>query len=118
MSETQFSEDPLSINEDKFLPLFQEQLKFRGFNESLLSTVRNFNLFDVRSMYESLSQKNISILTLWGKKDGVVPFSGSEEFERIFSEGKLVSLEEGTHDITYRQPTIVSEEIISFINSI
>ena len=118
MSETQFSEDPLSINEDKFLPLFQEQLKFRGFNESLLSTVRNFNLFDVRSMYESLTQKNISILTLWGKKDGVVPFSGSEEFERIFSEGKLVSLEEGTHDITYRQPTIVSEEIISFINSI
>jgi hypothetical protein len=47
-----------------------------------------------------------------------VPYTGSQEFERIFSNGKLVSLEEGTHDITYRQPTKVGEEIINFINSL
>ena len=51
MSETQFSDDPLSINEDRFLPLFQKQLSFRGFNESLLSTIRNFNLFDIRNLW-------------------------------------------------------------------
>ncbi len=118
MSETQYSEDPLSINEDRFLPLFQDQLRFRGFNESLLSTIRHFNLFDVRKMYESLHLKQVPILAIWGKKDGVVPFTGSQEFERIFSNGKLVSLEEGTHDITYRQPTKVGEEIINFINSL
>ena len=28
MSETQHSDDPLSINEDEFLPLFQKQLVF------------------------------------------------------------------------------------------
>ena len=118
MSETQYSDDPLSINEDRFLPLFQDQLRFRGFNESLLSTIRHFNLFDVRKMYESLHLKQVPILAIWGKKDGVVPFTGSQEFERIFSNGKLVSLEEGTHDITYRQPTKVGEEIINFINSL
>lgn len=116
MSETQYSEDPLSINEDQFLPLFQEQLQFTGFNEALLSTVRNFNLFDVRNMYESLNSKKVPILALWGKKDGVVSFSGSEEFIRIFKEGKLISLEEGTHDITYRQPTIIGNEILEFID--
>ena len=118
MSETQYSEDPLSINEDRFLPLFQDQLRFRGFNESLLSTIRHFNLFDVRKMYESLHLKQVPILAIWGKKDGVVPYTGSQEFERIFSNGKLISLEEGTHDITYRQPTKVGEEIINFINSL
>tara|TARA_B100002051_G_C16324844_1_gene433976 strand:- start:187 stop:609 length:423 start_codon:yes stop_codon:yes gene_type:complete len=118
MSETQYSEDPLSINEDRFLPLFQDQLRFRGFNESLLSTIRHFNLFDVRKMYESLNSKQVPILAIWGKKDGVVPYTGSQEFERIFNNGKLVSLEEGTHDITYRQPTKVGEEIIYFINSL
>ena len=116
MSETQYSEDPLSINEDQFLPLFQEQLQFTGFNEALLSTVRNFNLFDVRNMYESLNSKKVPILALWGKQDGVVSFSGSEEFIRIFKEGKLISLEEGTHDITYRQPTIIGNEILEFID--
>ena len=118
MSETQSSSDPLSINEDQFLPLFQKQLQFRGFNESLLSTVRNFNLFDVREMYLSLSSKKIPILALCGKKDGVVPYSGSKEYKSIFSEGNFISLEEGTHDITYRQPTIVGKEIIKFIDSV
>ena len=118
MSETQFSDDPLSINEDKFLPLFQKQLSYRGFNESLLSTIRNFNLFDVRTIYKSLSSRNIPTLALWGKKDGVVPFSGSKEFEQIFSEGKLITLEEGTHDITYRQPTLIGNRIIEFIDEL
>ena len=118
MSETQFSDDPLSINEDKFLPLFQKQLSYRGFNESLLSTIRNFNLFDIRTIYKSLSSRNIPTLALWGKKDGVVPFSGSKEFEQIFSEGKLITLEEGTHDITYRQPTLIGNRIIEFIDEL
>lgn len=118
MSETQYSEDPLSINEDRFLPLFQDQLRFRGFNESLLSTIRHFNLFDVRKTYESLHSKKVPVLALWGKKDGVVPYEGSQEFKRIFTNGKLVSLDVGTHDITYRQPTKVGEEITKFINSL
>lgn len=118
MSETQSSSDPLSINENQFLPLFQKQLQFRGFNESLLSTIRHFNLYDVREMYLSLSNKKIPMLALWGKKDGVVPFTGSKEYKSIFPEGNFISLEEGTHDITYRQPTIVGQEIIKFIDSV
>ena len=90
MSETQSSSDPLSINENQFLPLFQKQLQFRGFNESLLSTIRHFNLFDVREMYLSLSNKKIPMLALWGKKDGVVPFTGSKEYKSIFSEGNFI----------------------------
>ena len=118
MSETQSSSDPLSINENQFLPLFQKQLQFRGFNESLLSTIRHFNLFDVREMYLSLSNKKIPMLALWGKKDGVVPYTGSKEYKSIFPEGNFISLEEGTHDITYRQPSIVGQEIIKFIDSV
>ena len=93
-------------------------MKFKGFRESLASTMRNFNLFDVRDMYENLNKKDIPMLALWGKKDGVVPFSGSKEYQRIFIKGKLVVLEEGTHDITYRQPTIIGKEIIDFIDQL
>ena len=118
MSETQESDDPLSINEDQFLPLFQSQLSYRGFNESLLSTIRNFNLFDVRNMYENLSSKEIPILTLWGNKDGVVPFKGSTEFSRIFPTGRMIRIDDGTHDITYRQPSLIGKEIILFLDSI
>ena len=74
--------------------------------------------YDVRKMYESLNTKEVPILALWGKKDGVVPYAGSMEFERIFPNGKLVSSEDGTHDITYRQPSLVGNEIMKFLDSI
>ena len=115
MSETQRSDDPLSINEEEFLPLFQKQLQYRGFNESLLSTIRNFNLFDVRSIYQSLSEKDVPTIAIWGKLDGVVPYSGTEEYLRIFPNGKLKTLDHGTHDITYRQPSTVGRAILEFI---
>ena len=44
---------------------------------------------------------------IWGKLDGVVPYNGTEEYLRIFPNGKLKTLDHGTHDITYRQPSTV-----------
>ena len=44
--ETQRSDDPRSINEEEFQKNFKKQIIFSGFIESLLSTIRNFNIFD------------------------------------------------------------------------
>ena len=118
MSETSHSDDPLSINEGEFLDNFNKQLAFKGFTESLLSTVRHFNLFDVRDMYSSLGQKNIPSLVIWGDKDGVVPYEGSKELIKCIPHSKLVTIKEGTHDITYRQPSEVGEALIKFLKEI
>ena len=77
MSETAYSEDPLSINEEEFLSNFNRQLAFKGFTESLLSTVRHFNLLDCRRMYKNVGNLNIPTFVVWGKVDGVVPYSAS-----------------------------------------
>ena len=117
MSETSYSDDPLSINEDEFLENFNKQLIFKGFTESLLSTVRCFNLFDCRRMYKDLGKLNIPTFVAWGKMDGVVPYSGSENLKECIPHVELLTIEEGTHDITYRQPTEVGEAINKFLLS-
>jgi len=48
----------------------------------------------------------------------VVPFSGSEELLKCIPHANLDIIEEGTHDITYRQPTHVVNSLIKFLNSI
>ena len=53
-----------------------------------------------------------------GKKRWNSSFYRVAGVQRIFDNGKLVVLEEGTHDITYRQPTIVGTEIIDFIDQL
>ena len=115
-SETDFSLDPKSINKEEFSDKFKQQLRFKGFTEALLSTVRNFNLFDTEYMYSNLGKKNVPVLVIWGTKDGVVPYKSSKKLLEIMPNINLVTIQEGTHDITYRQPSKVAKEILLFIN--
>ena len=116
-SETTHSSDPLSINEEEFQQLFCFQVQFKGFRESLASTMRNFNLFDAREMFEKVATKNIPSIAIWGDNDGVVSYRGAETYSEIFHEGKVITIESGTHDITYRQPSDVLEAINIFLDS-
>ena len=118
MSETSYSDDPLSINEEEFLEKFNKQLAFKGFTESLLSTVRCFNLFDCRRMYKDVGDLNIPTFVIWGKVDGVVPYSSSNNLKECIPHAELLTIEEGTHDITYRQPTEVGNSIVDFISKL
>jgi len=116
-SETTHSNDPLSINEKEFQQLFSFQMQFKGFRESLASTMRNFNLFDAREMFEKVAAKNIPSIAIWGNNDGIVSYKGAKIYSEIFHEGKVITIEDGTHDITYRQPSDVLEAIKIFLAS-
>tara|TARA_B100000809_G_scaffold265558_1_gene324783 strand:+ start:2083 stop:3039 length:957 start_codon:yes stop_codon:yes gene_type:complete len=118
MSETAFSDDPLSINEEEFLLNFNSQLLFKGFTESLLSTVRNFQMFKAEDMYSKIGDMKIPTLAIWGKKDGVVPYEGSVMLKKSIPQVSLITIDEGTHDITYRQPTQVGQAIKNFLSTI
>ena len=114
-SETTHSSDPLSINEEEFQELFSFQMKFKGFRESLASTMRNFNLFDARDMFKKVAAKDIPSIAVWGDNDGVVSYKGAETYSEIFHEGKVVTIKDGTHDIAYRQPSEVLDAIKTFL---
>ncbi len=114
-SETTHSSDPLSINEEEFQELFSFQMKFKGFRESLASTMRNFNLLDARDMFKKVAAKNIPSIAVWGDNDGVVSYRGAETYSEIFHEGKVITIKDGTHDITYRQPSEVLDAIKTFL---
>jgi pimeloyl-ACP methyl ester carboxylesterase len=117
MSETVSSDDPLSINEEEFLSNFNNQLLFKGFTESLLSTVRNFQMFNAEDMYSKIGDQKIPTLVVWGKNDGVVPYEGSFLLRKAIPQVNLITIDEGTHDITYRQPTQVGEAIVNFLSN-
>ena len=116
-SETAHSNDPLSINEEEFQQLFSFQMQFKGFRESLASTMRNFNLFDAREMFKKVAAKNIPSIAIWGDSDGIVSYKGAETYSEIFQKGKVITIEGGAHDITYRQPSDVLEAIKIFLAS-
>ena len=115
MPESGDSEDVKAINQKEYEILFTEQFQYEGYIEALLSTLRNFNLLSVLEMYSSIGKTQKPVLAIWGRLDGVVAFSGSEQLKQSIPHAELIVIEEGTHDITYRQPSQVSEAIVKFL---
>ena len=63
-------------------------MQFKGFRESLASTMRNFNLFDAREMFEKVAAKNIPSIAIWGDNDGIVSYKGARNLLRNLSRRK------------------------------
>jgi pimeloyl-ACP methyl ester carboxylesterase len=110
--------DPYSLSTKDFLNLIETQTNYEGFYESLLSTYRNFNLFNTQAMYERLGDFNFPTQIIWGTNDRVVLYSGNEDLIKFLPQAELVTIEDGKHSITYKKPTKVGKSLASFLESI
>ena len=117
-SDREDTEDPYSISTQDFLRLIKIQTKFEGYYESLLSTYRNFNLFNTQSMFQSLGTYNFPTQIIWGTNDSVVLYSGNEPLMELIPQATLKTIEGGRHSITYKEPTKVGETIAVFLESL
>tara|TARA_B110000211_G_scaffold141519_1_gene161654 strand:+ start:2914 stop:3870 length:957 start_codon:yes stop_codon:yes gene_type:complete len=109
--------DPLAISDEDFVLKINKQLRYSGYVEALLSTLRNFNLFNALKSYEAVGTLNIPTLAIWGTADVVVPYKGVENLITAIPHTKIVTIDEGGHNITYMQPSIVGSAITDFLIS-
>ena len=104
-------DDPITVDQQKIHRLLEEQMKYEGFTRSLLSTAKNFNLVDTRTMYSNLSQLNIPSSVIWGTNDEICSYEGMQEMKEIFSNIEVTAVDKGMHDITLAQPTVVGSHL-------
>lgn len=114
-SETAYSDDAKSINDEEFTKLFVNQTFYKGFTDSLLSTIRNFDMSDSSRIYRKIDNLEIDSLVIWGALDKVVPISGYAKLKKDIPSINFKEIKEGTHDITYRQPSQVGIFLKDFI---
>ena len=107
--------DPRGLLPLEYMELLSEQGKYKGFIESLLSTVRHFDMFNTEDEYRSINSLNIPVLAVWGTNDQVTPFSGSNRLLEVMPSTELKVIEGGTHNITFVQPTKIGKMIVSFL---
>ena len=92
-------------------------MKFEGFTRSLLSTAKNFNLFNTRYMYKELGKKNIKTSVIWGSSDEIVSIEGLDSMKEDIPDINIEIVNNGKHDITYALPTRVGEFLASQMRS-
>ena len=115
-SETEHSDDPKAIGKEEFENYFLQQTLYRGFTDSLLSTARNFNMTDSSEAFKKIGLDRINTQVIWGTHDGICPISGFEKLKLDIPEIIFKEIKDGTHDITYRQPSEVGKYLSDFIN--
>ena len=88
-------DDPFAIPRGEFIIKVGKQMQYSGFVESLVSTLRNFNLFNALESFELVGKLGIPTLAIWGTDDATVPFMGSEKLLEVIPHTQLVVIDDG-----------------------
>ena len=110
-------EDINKLSQTELNKVYEYQMKFEGFTRSLLSTAKNFNLFNTRNMYKELGKKNIKTSVIWGSSDEIVSFEGLDSMKKDIPDINIEIVNNGKHDITYALPTRVGKFLASQLRS-
>ena len=109
------------LSQEELNEVYKEQMLYEGFTRSLLSTAKNFNLFNTKNMYQDLGSKNINASVIWGDADEIVSIKGLDSLKIDIPHINFKIINDGHHDITYSLPSTVGEfladQISNFSNS-
>jgi len=94
---------------------FEEQFQYRGYLDSILSTMRNYPMYDLSEDYENVGRLGIPTYAIWGTADQVVPFSTSENVKTAIPHVKIFPIAGAGHSVTYAESAKVNKLLIKFL---
>jgi len=94
---------------------FKVQMQYKGFTESLLSTLRYMHMDQLEDSYERLGKQNKPVLLIWGRKDQILPFSHSAKVKSAIPNIEFYAIENGGHTVNYEDPEIVNPILVKFL---
>lgn len=104
--------------QEKIIPELQHRYRQRANRRTLISTLRDFPLFDVADVYERLGKLQIPIMVLWGTEDRVVPYPGAESIYEHLPNVQLEVITGGHHALQCNRSELVNEKIKAFLESL
>lgn len=102
---------------DAFVPRYLEQMKYKGFKRSLLSTLRNGLLEENLEIFHALAESEIAILLIWGREDRTVPFAHHKIFLDILPHTRFHAIDEAGHIPQFERPEVVNPLLLDFLRS-
>ncbi len=93
---------------------YKDQMLYKGFRHSLISTNKNYPGNTIKENYKALNKLNKKVLLIWGKDDKAVTFNFSDSLRNIL-DASFLPVEDAGHLPHLEQPKIVNKAIISFL---
>ena len=94
---------------------FDEQTRFKGFEQALLSMSRTDALTSYRETYAALGDQ--PTLLLWGSADSEIPREHMEFLQKNLGNVTLVEIEGAGHGVTTQRQEQVNRQIVDFLSA-
>ena len=100
---------------EKYKSLFIEQSTYTGFQQSLLSMLRNDAVRNYTSAYHKLAKQNREILLIWGAEDTEITKEMIDDIRFILPDLQFMPVKNAGHGIVSQKPDVVNTLIIDFL---
>lgn len=95
---------------------FKVQMKYKGFNQSLLSTMRYMYMNQLSDVYDRVGKQNKPVLLIWGNNDQILPFQNNEKVKSAIPHVEFHEIEGAGHNVNYENPEMVNPILLQFLN--
>ena len=103
--------DKLSAFSEKY----RQQTQYTGFKRAILSTLRNFNLDNQKTAYETVGKQGRQVMLIWGREDKIIPFSNNEMIRAVIRDVDFHAIDAAGHLPHYEVPERVNPLMVDFV---
>ena len=100
---------------EKYTRLFVEQTTYKGFQQSILSMLRNDAVGDYRDAYQIVGRQKRDVLLIWGTEETGVTKPMVNNIRSFVPRLTFKPVEGVGHGIVFQKPEIVNKLIIDFL---
>ena len=100
---------------EKYTRLFVEQTTYKGFQQSILSMLRNDAVGDYRAAYQIVGGQKRNVLLIWGTDDTGVTKPMIGDIQSAIPRLTFKPVEGVGHGIVFQKPETVNKLIINFL---
>ncbi len=95
---------------------YREMATYRGYEDALLSTARNFNMLDSCDAMKAVKASGKRVLAVFAEKDKTIPIAHADVFARYPGHARIVRVAGRGHSITYAAPEAIIPEILNLVS--
>ena len=100
---------------EKYTTLFKDQTTYKGFQQSILSMLRNNAVGDYSKSYQMVGNQNREILLIWGTEDAEISKQMISDIQSFIPNLTFKPVESVGHGIVFQKPDTVNSLINSFL---
>ena len=96
---------------------FRDQMQYRGFRRSIVSTLLEFDSDQILGEYEKLGNSDIPVKVFWGREDQTVPLEFSNKLLELIPQAQLTVIDDAGHLPHYEQSEVFNPLLLEYLRS-